>query len=86
MHPYNPVPGIVEGMPSSNDYNGGFGVSLMLKDMKLAKEISDTLGINNPLADIVIEDYEDLEEKGLGMKDFGIIYKELVDRDTKKEK
>ena len=28
---YNPCPGVVDGVPSSNDYNGGFGAALMAK-------------------------------------------------------
>ena len=28
---YNPCPGVVEGIPASNDYKGGFGVTLMAK-------------------------------------------------------
>lgn len=28
---YNPVPGVVEGVPSSRGYEGGFGSALMLK-------------------------------------------------------
>ena len=28
---YNPVPGVLEGVPSSNDYKGGFGTALMAK-------------------------------------------------------
>lgn len=28
---YNPVPGVKEGVPSSNDYKGGFGTALMTK-------------------------------------------------------
>ncbi|XP_014680410.1 PREDICTED: 3-hydroxyisobutyrate dehydrogenase, mitochondrial-like, partial [Priapulus caudatus] len=28
---YNPCPGIVEGVPSSRNYEGGFGSALMLK-------------------------------------------------------
>ncbi len=35
---YNPVPGVMEGVPSSNDYQGGFMVDLMLKDLGLAQE------------------------------------------------
>jgi 3-hydroxyisobutyrate dehydrogenase-like beta-hydroxyacid dehydrogenase len=33
---YNPVPGVLDGVPSSNDYKGGFGSALMLKDVGLA--------------------------------------------------
>jgi 3-hydroxyisobutyrate dehydrogenase len=28
---YNPVPGVIEGVPSSNGYKGGFGTTLMTK-------------------------------------------------------
>lgn len=28
---YNPCPGVMENVPSSNDYKGGFGTALMLK-------------------------------------------------------
>ena len=28
---YNPVPGVIEGIPSSRDYQGGFGSALMAK-------------------------------------------------------
>ncbi len=38
LEKYNPVPGVMEGVPSSNDYQGGFMVDLMLKDLGLAQE------------------------------------------------
>ncbi len=28
---YNPCPGVMDGVPSSNNYEGGFGTTLMLK-------------------------------------------------------
>ncbi|WP_136681109.1 3-hydroxyisobutyrate dehydrogenase [Neptunomonas sp. XY-337] len=37
---YNPVPGVMDGVPSSNDYQGGFQVDLMFKDLGLAMEMS----------------------------------------------
>jgi 3-hydroxyisobutyrate dehydrogenase len=30
---YNPVPGVMEGVPSSRQYAGGFGTALMEKDV-----------------------------------------------------
>lgn len=33
---YNPRPGVVEGNPASRDYEGGFQVQLMKKDVGLA--------------------------------------------------
>ena len=35
---YNPVPGVLENVPSSRDYDGGFACDLMLKDIGLALE------------------------------------------------
>ncbi len=33
---YNPCPGVVPNVPSSNQYNGGFASELMTKDLLLA--------------------------------------------------
>lgn len=33
---YNPCPGVLPNVPSSNDYNGGFASELMTKDLLLA--------------------------------------------------
>eukprot|EP00121_Abeoforma_whisleri_P012246 Awhi_evm1s11295 len=38
---YNPVPGVMEGVPSAKEYNGGFGCSLMLKDVRLAIQAAE---------------------------------------------
>ncbi|NIB44616.1 3-hydroxyisobutyrate dehydrogenase [Pseudomaricurvus alkylphenolicus] len=40
LEKYNPVPGVMEGVPASNGYQGGFMVDLMLKDLSLAMEAS----------------------------------------------
>lgn len=36
LNVYNPWPGVMEGVPASNDYQGGFLVDLMNKDLGLA--------------------------------------------------
>lgn len=33
---YNPVPGVLENVPSSKNYEGGFACELMLKDLNIA--------------------------------------------------
>jgi len=40
LEKYNPVPGVMDGVPAGNDYQGGFMVDLMLKDLGLAAEAS----------------------------------------------
>ena len=41
---YNPCPGVMEGVPSSNDYQGGFGTALMTKVKKIQCDIGKCTG------------------------------------------
>ncbi|KAF3086156.1 hypothetical protein TWF569_009423 [Orbilia oligospora] len=74
----NPVPDVIEGAPSSRGYQGGFGVSLMAKDLKLAIAAADLSGAKLILAEPARKLYEDAEAhddcKG---KDFSVVYKYL---------
>lgn len=74
---YNPVPGVMEGVPSSNDYNGGFGVDLMLKDLGLATEAGKTVQATLPLGDRVRAFYQQLSDSGFGGKDFSVGFRFL---------
>ncbi|MDN3640957.1 3-hydroxyisobutyrate dehydrogenase [Simiduia curdlanivorans] len=49
LQKYNPVPGVMEGVPASKDYQGGFMVDLMLKDLGLAMEASLTSRSSIPM-------------------------------------
>ncbi len=48
---YNPYPNVIETVPSSNGYAGGFMSKLMLKDMNLAKTTADDTQVATPMAD-----------------------------------
>jgi 3-hydroxyisobutyrate dehydrogenase-like beta-hydroxyacid dehydrogenase len=37
---YNPVPGVMENVPASREYERGFACELMLKDLKLASGVA----------------------------------------------
>lgn len=71
---YNPCPGIIDGIPSSNNYNGGFAVDLMLKDLGLAEKAAHSTNAKIPLGENVKQIYDGISKKGFGDKDFGIIY------------
>ena len=43
---YNPHPGVVKTAPSSNNYEGGFPLSHMRKDLSLAISAADSKGAN----------------------------------------
>lgn len=46
---YNPYPGVMEGVPASRDYSGGFSVALMLKDLGLAMDTAAGSATSTPL-------------------------------------
>lgn len=37
---YNPVPGVMEGVPSGNNYQGGFGTQLMAKVSSMSPSLN----------------------------------------------
>jgi len=74
----NPVRGVVEAAPANRDYSGGFGISLMKKDLKLAMIAAKEAGARLELADKARDVYENAEQdercKG---RDFSVVYRYL---------
>ncbi|PGH07581.1 3-hydroxyisobutyrate dehydrogenase [Polytolypa hystricis UAMH7299] len=75
----NPVAGVIDGSPASRDYAGGFGVSLMKKDLRLAVEAAKEAGTPLELAPKAQEVY-DATEAGHAGKDFSVVYKYLQEK------
>ena len=71
---YNPVPGLMPGVPSSRNYENGFACELMLKDIGIAKEAAKKVGANIPIGLHTVDVYKQLCDKGMGKKDFGVVY------------
>ena len=72
---YCPSPGIVASAPSSNDFDTGFNINLMIKDLKLAREYFQTPVEINLILSSLIDAYENTKEFiGDIPKDFSIIY------------
>eukprot|EP00658_Telonema_sp_P-2_P031739 TRINITY_DN23687_c0_g1_i2.p2 TRINITY_DN23687_c0_g1~~TRINITY_DN23687_c0_g1_i2.p2 ORF type:complete len:126 (-),score=30.11 TRINITY_DN23687_c0_g1_i2:387-764(-) len=74
---YNPCPGVMEGVPSSRGYEGGFGVDLMLKDLGLATDASKLVRQPLPMAGLAQQLYALTSAHGNGHKDFGAIFEFL---------
>uniref|UniRef100_A0A7S2RG04 3-hydroxyisobutyrate dehydrogenase n=1 Tax=Mucochytrium quahogii TaxID=96639 RepID=A0A7S2RG04_9STRA len=74
---YNPAPGVMEGVPASRDYEGGFGSALMLKDLGLVQDAAKSVGAPIPMGEHAHSFYQLLVQNGLGQKDFGVAYKFL---------
>lgn len=70
---YNPYPGVMENVPSSNNYDGGFLVDLMIKDLGLAMETAQAEGAATPMGSLARNLYLNLRKQGYGRKDFSSI-------------
>jgi len=74
----NPVPGVVDTAPSSKGYQGGFGVSLMNKDLKLAIKACDEFDVKIRLGPLAKEVYDEVQaDPELKGKDFSVVYRHL---------
>jgi 3-hydroxyisobutyrate dehydrogenase len=71
---YNPCPGVMENVPSSKAYAGGFGVDLMLKDLGLAVENAENLDASVPLGKLAQQLYELHSKAGNGQLDFSSVF------------
>lgn len=70
---YNPCPGVMENVPSSREYSGGFAVNLMLKDIGLAIDSARDTGTATPLGNTSLNLYQMWSEEGNGNIDFSSI-------------
>jgi 3-hydroxyisobutyrate dehydrogenase len=70
---YNPWPGVMENVPASKGYAGGFGVDLMLKDLGLAAEAAMHAQSVIPLGELARNLYALHSTQGSGKLDFSSI-------------
>ncbi|CAN8102510.1 unnamed protein product [Discula destructiva] len=72
----NPVKGVVEKAPANRDYGGGFGISLMRKDLNLAIVAAQEAGATLELASSAKGLYEAAEkDESCKGRDFSVIYR-----------
>jgi len=78
---YNPCPGVMENVPSSNDYKGGFGTALMTKDLGLAQDAATRAQAATPLGSLSHQIYRVMCNAGYAEKDFSSAFKFLREQD-----
>ena len=76
---YNPYPGVMEAAPASHDYQPGFMVDLMVKDLGLAMEIAEQSGVKNVMGQLAQSLYMEYQDAGNGQQDFSGILQKLQD-------
>ncbi|CAG8469751.1 1494_t:CDS:2 [Diversispora eburnea] len=75
---YNPCPGVMSNVPSSRNYEGGFGNKLMAKDLRLAINAANLTQATVILASVTQQIYNFLSKSpDYESKDFSSIYKWL---------
>ena len=72
---YPPLPGLIEGTPSNNNYRPGFSAGMMNKDLKLAYDCAKNANATTPLGKMALEIYSKFCEDGNDDKDFSAISK-----------
>lgn len=77
---YNPCPGVIEGIPSSNNYQGGFGTALMAKDLGLAQNAATATLCPTPMGSLAHQIYRIMSKTDLKNKDFASVFKFLQEQ------
>ena len=72
---YPPLPGLIDGTPSNNNYKPGFSAGMMNKDLKLANECAKNVSADTPLGRMALDIYSKFCEEGNDSKDFSAISK-----------
>lgn len=78
LEKYNPVPMVMDNVPSSNGYEGGFMVSLMNKDLDLAMRTAASTQSVVPMGALAKSMYQLHGLRGNGQKDFSSIFEAYV--------
>ncbi|PAJ73975.1 3-hydroxyisobutyrate dehydrogenase [Pseudoalteromonas sp. NBT06-2] len=72
---YNPCPDVLDNVPSSNDYKGGFMVDLMAKDLGLAMDAANHSNSSTPMGALAKNLYNLMQNQDMGSQDFSSIFK-----------
>jgi 3-hydroxyisobutyrate dehydrogenase-like beta-hydroxyacid dehydrogenase len=80
----NPVPGALDNqaIPSNKNYNGGFGVALIAKDLSLAQKAAIATDSNTTFGSNAYNVYKHLTNENFGLKDFGYVYEYIRNKKT----
>lgn len=71
---YNPVPGVLDNVPATNGYEGGFGTPLMAKDLGLAQLAATKTSSPTPLGSLAHQIYRMMLNSGFYHKDFSSVF------------
>ena len=74
---YNPVPNVLPNAPASRDYENGFSMELMTKDLNIALDCAKNVDLETDLSQKTLQHYETLKKKN-SSKDFSYVYQYIL--------
>ncbi|MEM0912635.1 MAG: NAD-binding protein, partial [Pseudomonadota bacterium] len=74
LEKYNPCPGVQPHVPSSNNYEGGFLVKLMNKDLDLAMKTASLSHSKTPMGALAQSLFQAHQKQGNSERDFSSIF------------
>ncbi|ACA87467.1 3-hydroxyisobutyrate dehydrogenase [Shewanella woodyi] len=83
---YNPCPDVMPTVPSSNGYQGGFMVDLMVKDLGLSQEAALQSNSSTPMGALARSLYVNHARQGNGTRDFSSIFEQFTNSQQIKDK
>lgn len=78
---YCPEPGLVPTAPSNRDYQPGFTVAMMLKDLRLAQQAASGAGVSSPMGALAAALYALYSNRGHDGLDFSAIIRLIKGKD-----
>ncbi|KAE8695530.1 putative 3-hydroxyisobutyrate dehydrogenase [Hibiscus syriacus] len=72
---YNPVPGVMQGVPSSRNYSGGFASKLMAKDLNLAAASAEEVAQKCPMTFLAKNIYREICKDAHETEDFSCVFR-----------
>ncbi|MCJ8168613.1 3-hydroxyisobutyrate dehydrogenase [Atopomonas sediminilitoris] len=73
LEKYNPWPGVMDNVPASKGYSGGFMAELMSKDLGLAQQAAQSVAASTPMGSLALALYRQLLLQGKGKLDFSAV-------------
>lgn len=70
---------------AKEDYDPGFTLKLLRKDLGFALELADQQELDLPVSKILLDMYEDIVEEGYGDRDMAYLYEKVRQRSGKKK-
>ncbi|CDQ38737.1 MULTISPECIES: NAD(P)-dependent oxidoreductase [Virgibacillus] len=70
---------------ANEDYNPGFSLKLLRKDLEFAMDVADNNQLDLPISKTLLALYKEVEQEGFGDKDMSVLYQRVKEQSNKKE-